>query len=1203
MARCIRLRAVILAVMLVAIAVGTLAPQTADARGDGVDLAVSFSDNPDSAGLVLEVTNYGDVVADGVRVEIGLRGYSVDAHNNDDSPIHLPVGKLVPVAGTTHRAIWEVGRMPPASRYRIPSIIGIRDNGNLPDPRPSFDYYTAVVSNVAPKEPQRNLRNNHAHAFTRRTSGIPLAAADAVVEATANDLGGNHVSFTVTAETRGYDDHTHVIGAVVDLGLTPGLAYSAHTITRTSSTGVVSPVDDAGYDPNSGQWNIGDFPRLTASYDLTLTTTIADGAVRGEECLTAQLSTTSQDGISSDGSSSLANNVARACLGSPVISGGQLSLLTWYDCIGNTDYPCDRANNANSDGFELVVAGGASTVTSRRVAQPNDVIIHVREPSGRHATGGGEVFWSTGRSELRRRGVELGLTSPPVDSGWGDLDVEYEGSVTAPHRASYSGPGTLDAKYLFSGNRYSFWEFDASGVGSAVSEYFGNEDFPIYFEFTQMGTYTFDYAVNATHCSGTDGDASDDVVHSDAETYTFHVGPMADLGVSDGGASTVLGGHQVALTVSAVNNGPDDAGGVVVELDPALPDGVAVVETIASDGTYANGRWDLGEFRRTDRRLGARLPGAATLTLVLEGANAEYATAGATIYHDEDRPYAVCVTNSGGTVARDEEEHCVHNPGFTWHEIVVYDHRGDNDKAELKAWSGRGLGPAAGENTPAIAVTWQPVAYLDGTGVSHYQVWRSDCDSRGLVQVTDNVPATLWVDLDVMAGETYCYQVRAVSVYGAQGPFSRVMERTAALPVTIAEGAPGRPELSAAPLDGQPRERILLKWEKPVEHGWPITEYELQVSDRSGGPWEDVDPQPYPYDEYYIYPSLDQERLTGGTRKYFRIRATNERGPSDWSRVVSATTDRADLAGPPVNVLARPAALPDDGSVIIVWWEPPAYDGGADITGYEIQWSPNGTGGWSYAGRVDVDTFAFKNTGLGYGTTRYYRVAAHNSRGRGAWSDPPVAAVTSAKEEGASLPGAPTNLKLEAGSQWIRASWVAPASDGGSPIKGYRVQYREGRSGAWETLSAFPSGTSTPLHGTPNGVEYQVRVAAVNGAGTGPYTTPQSATPYYPPGTPRNLSVTPGNGRLTAKWDPPEIPGSPNLNGYSVQYKQRDASDWIDWRHSGTRTEATITGLTNGTTYQVRVASLSAPLLLAAAKGKEIDYTTPVSATPVAPSQ
>ena len=74
----------------------------------------------------------------------------------------------------------------------------------------------------------------------------------------------------------------------------------------------------------------------------------------------------------------------------------------------------------------------------------------------------------------------------------------------------------------------------------------------------------------------------------------------------------------------------------------------------------------------------------------------------------------------------------------------------------------------------------------------------------------------------------------------------------------------------------------------------------------------------------------------------------------------------------------------------------------------------------------------------------------------------------------------------------------------------------------------------------------------------------------------RNLSLTAGDSRITARWDPPELPGNPNFNGYQVQYREV-GGEWRNANHRGTATEAATTGLANGNTYEVRVAAVSAP--------------------------
>ena len=95
------------------------------------------------------------------------------------------------------------------------------------------------------------------------------------------------------------------------------------------------------------------------------------------------------------------------------------------------------------------------------------------------------------------------------------------------------------------------------------------------------------------------------------------------------------------------------------------------------------------------------------------------------------------------------------------------------------------------------------------------------------------------------------------------------------------------------------------------------------------------------------------------------------------------------------------------------------------------------------------------------------------------------------------------------------------------------------------------------------------------------------------PGVPQSLSLTAGNAQITATWQPPTDRGVAVLSGYSVQYRQGTTGNWLDVTHTGTGTTATITGLTNGTAYQVRVAAVND-------QGTGT-YTLPASATPVAP--
>jgi hypothetical protein len=91
------------------------------------------------------------------------------------------------------------------------------------------------------------------------------------------------------------------------------------------------------------------------------------------------------------------------------------------------------------------------------------------------------------------------------------------------------------------------------------------------------------------------------------------------------------------------------------------------------------------------------------------------------------------------------------------------------------------------------------------------------------------------------------------------------------------------------------------------------------------------------------------------------------------------------------------------------------------------------------------------------------------------------------------LPSAPINVSGTIGSSQVRLSWTAPASAGSSTITDYVIQYSSDSGSSWETFNDGTStATSTTVTGLTNGTGYIFRVAAVNGAGTGSYSTNSS---------------------------------------------------------------------------------------------------------------
>ena len=89
----------------------------------------------------------------------------------------------------------------------------------------------------------------------------------------------------------------------------------------------------------------------------------------------------------------------------------------------------------------------------------------------------------------------------------------------------------------------------------------------------------------------------------------------------------------------------------------------------------------------------------------------------------------------------------------------------------------------------------------------------------------------------------------------------------------------------------------------------------------------------------------------------------------------------------------------------------------------------------------------------------------------------------------------------------MAASWRAPHDDGGSPIIGYKVQWKSGSehyddsaSSTRQAVITDPNRLGHTIRGLSNGTEYTVRVIATNSVGDGPPSLEESATTHPEPG-------------------------------------------------------------------------------------------------------
>jgi hypothetical protein len=172
--------------------------------------------------------------------------------------------------------------------------------------------------------------------------------------------------------------------------------------------------------------------------------------------------------------------------------------------------------------------------------------------------------------------------------------------------------------------------------------------------------------------------------------------------------------------------------------------------------------------------------------------------------------------------------------------------------------------------------------------------------------------------------------------------------------------------------------------------------------------------------------------------------------------------------------------------------------------------------------------------------------------------------------------GAPLAFTATPGDSSVILSWTAPANTGGLPIKSYVVEQNTTGNTWSEVASVDMTSLSAYVSGLTNFTAYNFRVSAVTNFGKGASAT-LTASPSVLPTAALSLKlVSVGPGTVTVGWEPVTGGSSSTITGYKVEY----SADGQVWTVSATTvsstTSATVSGLTNGKTYQIRVSPVTA---------------------------
>lgn len=371
--------------------------------------------------------------------------------------------------------------------------------------------------------------------------------------------------------------------------------------------------------------------------------------------------------------------------------------------------------------------------------------------------------------------------------------------------------------------------------------------------------------------------------------------------------------------------------------------------------------------------------------------------------------------------------------------------------------------------------------------------WVADSGNNQVVHLAAN-GAQLW------RGGSFAAPV-SVSANGNDGScWVADMNNHAIVHLAITSAVPMAPSnLTATPISEQ---QINLAW---TEISGDESGFKIERKTGSDGTWSEIATVAADVTTY------KSKELSAATRYYYRVRAWNSAGDSEYSNEANATT----FALPTPSGLT---ATPISTTRIDLAWT----DTSTGETGFKIE-RRIGSGTWSQIDTVGADVTTYQSTGLTANTTYSYRVRAFNASGNSNFSNIDTDTTFAVVE--------PSGLTATAISDdRIDLAWTDNSSD----ETGFRIERRLG-NGDWVEITTVGAGVvSYQDSGLSMGTPYSYRVRAYNAIGYSAYSNEASATTTtsVPPATPTPTSPSGSSTNTTPTFTFSAVSGATDYRIY-----------------------------------------------------------------------
>jgi len=444
-------------------------------------------------------------------------------------------------------------------------------------------------------------------------------------------------------------------------------------------------------------------------------------------------------------------------------------------------------------------------------------------------------------------------------------------------------------------------------------------------------------------------------------------------------------------------------------------------------------------------------------------------------------------------------------------------------------------------------VSWSAPADLGGGTLQGYIVdWSTDNGETWISAIRTTAAVRNAYPSGLEGGVSHLVRVRALNQYGTS-------DDATALVTPIALTPPSEPR---SPYVRVGFNTATVYWSTPsATGGAAITGYVVEYSVDNGTSWSRSAQIPV------SRRNLALTGLQGGQAHLFRVLAVNSVGIGAPSMVVTATPVAPTAASAPRSLSGFVS-----GSTGYLSWSIPSTNGGAVITGYNVEFSRDNGASWTRTLTTTARSTRINN--LVGGINYMFRVTSMNSVGESVPSN-----IVSLQPRIAGAPNPPSRVSAVVNGTSVMMSWARVTSSH-AVVTDYVIEYSLNYSSSWfvwnDGVSTSTQATLTNM--TPD-VPVSLRVKAVNRFGSSPGSSVITVIPRataVAPSAPFNVSATPGDTRVTVRWNSPTSDGGAAISSYTVTASPGGATCVT------TTNACVVTGLSNGTNYTFVVVARNA---------------------------